>query len=53
MNHSNFNNEIITSFIDKSKSEYPFYIVNMGSQRWDITLFKNIHTLQYDFMKMI
>ena len=48
-NHSNFNDEIINHFIDKSKSEYPFSIVNMGSQRVDITLFKNIHPIQYDF----
>ena len=46
--HSNFNEEVINPFLDKSKSEYPFSIVISNSERVDISLFKEC-PIPYDF----
>lgn len=47
--HSSFNEDIINTFLDKSKSEYPFSIVSSNSERVDISLFKEV-PIQYDFV---
>ena len=47
--YSNFNEEVINPFLDKSKTEYPFSIISSNSARVDISLFKECH-IQYDFI---
>lgn len=46
--HSNFNEDVISPFLDKSKSEYPFSVVSSSSDRVDISLFKEC-PICYDF----
>ena len=46
---SNFNEEVINPFLDKSKSEYPFSVVSSSSERVDISLLKE-WPVQYDFI---